>query len=96
MLLEVWECYWQFRRKFETDPPMWLTIIRIRKKFEVDGTVQDVHKQRSGRPRTSTSREREEVLLETYRETPGKSVRQAAREKGISKSSVHRILKRAH
>lgn len=31
-----------------------------------------------------------------YHQSPGKSVRQASRDVGISKSSVHRILKRCH
>ena len=34
-------------------------------------------------------------VIERFHQSPGKSVRQAARETGVPKSSVHRILKRA-
>ena len=61
----ILKCYWkyenavevqrQFRREFNKEPPTRVTITRIRDKFEADGTVQDVHKKRSGRPRTSTT-----------------------------------------
>ncbi|GBN70631.1 hypothetical protein AVEN_206261-1 [Araneus ventricosus] len=57
----ILKCYWkdenlaevqkQYRRKFQEDPPMLLTINRIKDKFERNGTVEDVHRQRSGRPR---------------------------------------------
>ena len=77
-------------------PPTRLTIACIREKFEAEGTVQDIHKHHFGRPQTSTSPTREERLLETYDHSPRKSVRQAAREIGILKTSVHHILKRAH
>ena len=102
----ILKCYWkyentvevqrQFRMEFGTDPPMRLTITRIRDKFEADGTVHDVHKGHSGRPRSSTSPTKQENLLERLQQSPRKSVRQAARETGISKSSTHRILKRVH
>ena len=70
----VLKCYWkcentvevqrQFRMEFGTDPPTWLTKTRIRDKFEADGTVPDMHKGHSGRPRSSTSPTKQENLLE--------------------------------
>ena len=71
----ILKCYWkcentvdvqkQFRREFQRDPPMRLTITCIRDKFKANGTVQNVHEKRSRRPRTSTSLTKEERLLET-------------------------------
>ena len=100
----ILKCYWKYenavevqrrsRRKVQTDPPIRLTIRRIRDKFEADGNVQNVHKQRSGRPRTSTNAAMEERVLETYRQNSRTSVRQASRELELPKDSVHRILKR--
>jgi hypothetical protein len=45
----------QWQNEFGTQPPIRRTIARIRDKFEADGTVHDVHKQRSGRPRIVTN-----------------------------------------
>lgn len=39
----------QFRIEFENISTTRLTISRIRDKFEANGTLQNVHKQRSGR-----------------------------------------------
>ncbi|GBN53308.1 hypothetical protein AVEN_241159-1 [Araneus ventricosus] len=72
---------------------MLLTINRIKDKFETNGTVDDVHRQRSGRPRTSRRFTSQERVLESYRQTSQKSVRQTNREIGISESSVQRILR---
>jgi hypothetical protein len=47
------QCQW--RREFATKPPTRLTIAHIFDKFETDGTVRGVHKQRSRRPHTATS-----------------------------------------
>ena len=100
------KCYWkhenitevqrQFERQFQKTPPTRRTIAHIRDKFEADGTVQDINKQCSGRPRTSTNPNGEDQLLETLSRSPKKSIRQLACEIGIPKSSVHRMLKRAH
>ncbi|XP_076308728.1 uncharacterized protein LOC143224177 [Tachypleus tridentatus] len=86
----------RFRMEFQTDPPTRLTITRIRDNFETSGTVQDVHKGCCGRPWSSTSPTREAELLKSLHRSPRKSVRQIARETGIPKSSVHRMLKRIH
>ena len=45
----------QWRNEFGTQSPTPLTIARTRDKFEIDGTVGDVHKERSGRLRTATT-----------------------------------------
>ncbi|CAK1592284.1 unnamed protein product [Parnassius mnemosyne] len=84
----------QWRREYDTEPPSRLTITRIRDKFEVHGTVCDVHKGHSGRPRTATSDESSTAVLELFQRSPNKSARQGARESDVSASSVLRILKR--
>lgn len=84
----------EFRTKFNKDPPTKKTVKRLRDKFEADGTVHDVHKERSGRPRSSTGSTTEKKKLLTFQKSPRKSIRQACREVGISKSSVHRVMQR--
>jgi hypothetical protein len=91
----VCEVQRQWRREFGTEPPTRLTIARIRDKFETCGTVCDVHKQRSGRRCTATSPASSDMVLEQFTRSPQKSVRQCARETGVSRSSIQRILKRA-
>ena len=44
-----WKC------EFGTTPPTRVTISRIRDKFEEAGTIQNVHRGRSGRARVSKS-----------------------------------------
>jgi hypothetical protein len=85
----------QWRREYGTDPPSRLTIARIRDKFELHGTVYDVHKGPSGRPRAATSDESSAAVLERFHSSPQKSTeRQCARESGVSATSVLRILKK--
>lgn len=85
----------QWRNEYQTEPPTRLTIRRIRDKFEAEGCVKDVHKQRSGRPVTVTSPANSHLVLQQFTRSPQKSVRQCARETGVSRSSVRRILKTA-
>lgn len=70
----------QFRKGFQIDPLMRLNMTRMRDEFEADGTAENVHEKRSGRPRTSTSTRKQERVLETYHKCPRKSVRQTSRE----------------
>jgi hypothetical protein len=44
----------QWQNEFGTQPPTCRAIARIRDRFEADGTVHDVHKQRSGRAAITT------------------------------------------
>lgn len=43
-----------FRKEFKSFFPTRLKIAKIRNKFGDDGTIQNVHNQRSGRSRSST------------------------------------------
>jgi hypothetical protein len=72
----VCEVQRQWRRKFATEPPTQLTIARIRDEFEADGTVHDVHKQRSVSPGTATSPASSAMTLEQFTRSPLKSAKQ--------------------
>ena len=85
----------QWLNEFGTQPPTRLTIARIRDKFEVDGTLGDVHKERSGRPRTATTLATSAAVLQQFTRSPQKSVKQCSRDTRVSRSSVQRILKSA-
>ncbi|KAJ4432583.1 hypothetical protein ANN_21206 [Periplaneta americana] len=74
------------RVEFGTQPPTRLTIARIRDKFEVDGTVQNVLKGRCGRKRSSTDNESADAIMQAFAQSPKKSMRQCSREIGNSKS----------
>ena len=56
-------------------PPTRVTITRIRYKFEVDRTAQDVLKGRCGRKRSSTDNERAEAVMQVFARSPKKSLR---------------------
>ena len=71
----------QWRNEFGTQPLTRLTIARIRDKFEIDGTVGDVHKASSGRPRTATTLATSATVLPQFTRSPQKSVKQYSREK---------------
>ncbi|KAJ4432956.1 hypothetical protein ANN_15213 [Periplaneta americana] len=89
----ILKCYWKtvnisevqrrFRMEFQRDSPTRLTIPRLRDRFEDEGTVQNIHKNNSGRRQTSTSPTREREVIERFQQFPRKSVRQTARETGI-------------
>ena len=64
-------------------------------KFEADGTVKDVHKERFHRTRTTTSPASSAGMLQHFDRSPQKSVSQGSRDSGASRSSARRILKRA-
>lgn len=78
----------KFGKKFKISPN---TVKNIVDKFYQFGSVHD--RPRSGRPRTARSTENIAAVSESVSETPSTSVRHRAQELGLSKSSVHRILK---
>ena len=90
--MNVVEVHRRWRVEFGT-PPTRVTITRIRGKFEVDGTVQDVSKGRCGKKRSSTDKESTDAVMQVYAQSPKKSLRQCSPEIGIKKSNVHRILR---
>jgi hypothetical protein len=83
------------RYEFATAPPRRLTIACVHDRFEADGTVHEVHKQRSGRPCSATSPASSAVVLEQFTRSPLKSTKQYALETQCSGSGVQRILKHA-
>ena len=60
----------QWRCEYTTEPSTSLTTARIRDKFETHGNVCDVHKGRSGRPRTGTSPASSAKVLEQFTRSP--------------------------
>ena len=79
---------------FKTTPPTRLTITRIANKFEKHGTIMDIHKGRSGRPRTATSANSTIQIIGHYRKFPKISTRQCSREINFKNSSIRTVLKR--
>ena len=69
------------RREFQTQPPTRLTFTWLCDKFDTHGTVCDVHRGRSGRPRTAASPASSPMVLERFT-SPRKSATQCARETG--------------
>ena len=56
----------RWRLEFGTPPPTRLAITRIWDKLEVDGTVQDVLKDRCGRKRSSTDNESADAVMQVF------------------------------
>ena len=69
------------------------TVRNTISKFNDFGTVRDLPK--AGRPRSATNDEKSLDVLLSFTEDPHNSVRRAAQQNDISKSSVHNVLKRA-
>ena len=70
-----------------------MTITRLCDKFDTHGTICDVYRGRSGKPRTATSPASSAMILERLTTSPRKSATQCARETVVSSTSVRRILK---
>jgi len=85
----------QWRSEYATEPPTRLTTARICDKCDTHGTVCDVHKGRSGRPRTATTPASSGKVLEQFTHLPQKSNKQCARETGVSRTSIRHTLKTA-
>uniref|UniRef100_A0A158PA91 DUF4817 domain-containing protein n=1 Tax=Angiostrongylus cantonensis TaxID=6313 RepID=A0A158PA91_ANGCA len=67
------------------------SVTRLIAKFKETGSIMD--RPRCGRPRRSTDRVNTAAIVAKFRENPEKSLRQMANETGMSRSSIHRILR---
>ena len=76
-----------YRSKYRKDPPSRPSIRLWHKKFMETGTVFDTR--RSGRPRTSE--ENIERVRQAFQRSPMKSIRTAARQLELPRSTVHRV-----
>ena len=56
----------KWMREFQTQPPTRLTITWLCNKFDTHGTICDVQRRRSGRPRTATSPASSAMVLERF------------------------------
>ena len=81
----------EWRDTFQTDPTSRQSIYRIRDKFEETGSVKKAPK--SGRPRTVTTTENEELVAGAFQRSPHKSTRRASAELGIPRRSLGRLMK---
>ena len=76
-----------YRSKYGRDPPSRPSIRLWHKKFMETRTVFDTR--RSGRPRTSE--ENIERVRQAFQRSPMKSIRTAARQLELPRSTVHRV-----
>jgi hypothetical protein len=81
----------EYRRVFNEEPPHENSIRRWDRQLKEAGSLLD--KQRSGR--SSVSDETVENIRNNFIRSPKKSVRKCARELGLSKTTVHRVLKKS-
>ncbi|GFS66285.1 DUF4817 domain-containing protein [Trichonephila clavipes] len=77
-----------YRTTYEESPPSRSSIREWYHKFMTTGSVE--HKKGYGHPRTSE--ESVERIRETFRRSPTKSVRQAAQELQMPRSTIHDVL----
>ena len=77
-----------YRSKYGRDPPSLPSIRLWHKKFRETGTVFDTR--RSGLPRTS--KENIERVRQAFQRSPMKSIRTAARQLELPRSTVHKFL----
>ncbi|KAK6010328.1 hypothetical protein OSTOST_24646 [Ostertagia ostertagi] len=68
-------------------------VSRLIARLKETGSISD--KPRPGRPRRTTCGNTASAVLDRFRRNPEMSLRQMASETGMSRSSIHRIL-RAH
>jgi inhibitor of nuclear factor kappa-B kinase subunit alpha len=82
----------KFKYSFNGNTVSRLNIYKTIRKFEETGSVKDA--QKSGRPKTSRSDENVSTLQELMQDSPENSIRRTSSETGISKSSVHNIIRK--
>ena len=75
------------------DVPNFRTIKSIVAKFTNEGTVCDLHKDRSGWKRSGRSEDSVDMVRQAVVQSPKKSIRRLSAETNLHKSTVQRILR---
>ncbi|GFW65154.1 hypothetical protein TNCV_394201 [Trichonephila clavipes] len=73
------------------EPPTRLSIVRIRDKFETDGTIMDIHEGHQDLHGHKKIEESSVTILDSFTRSRQKPPSQDAREIGVSRASVCRI-----
>ncbi|EYC38888.1 hypothetical protein Y032_0688g1545 [Ancylostoma ceylanicum] len=81
----------EFNRQHQDRRPISARCVsRLLSKVKETGSILD--RPRSGRPRRSTTEDNAALIIERFRRCPTMSIRRMAKETGISRGSIHRIL----
>ena len=84
----------KYRTHFKTRvAPVRGTILRLKDKFLKTGSVENLYKERSGRPATQRTPENIAKVESIISQNPRSSIRTIGRQLGMSSSTVHRILR---
>lgn len=84
-----------FFRKHPTKPkPSKTAVLKLFRKFMRSGSVADDH--RSGRKKTSTGPEQQQLVVEAFRRNPRQSLAEVSLATGVEKTSVYRLAKLHH
>jgi hypothetical protein len=97
----ILKCHWKrenvtevqrsWRNEFGKPSPTRVTVAKIRDKFEVRGTEQNVGKERSGRSRSSKHEDSFAAVLQAYTQSSRKSVRLCSHETGKNPLTLLKI-----
>ena len=83
----------QFKKSFGIDISQ-MTVWRIHRKWNLEGTVHDLHKGRSGRPLTARVPDKITAVRNMVEADNKKSLRKMSAISGIAMTCVHTILKK--
>jgi hypothetical protein len=81
------------RPEFVANFPQWLTISRIRHRFETDGNVQYLYRRLSGWHASSISGKNSDVTLHQLKQSPCQSVKRCAGDTAITRTSATATLR---
>lgn len=79
-----------FNVKTSPDPK---TLREVVMKFRTEGTVHNLNKKRSGRPKTVRTVENVDAVRQSVTQSPNKSLRRRSQELGLTRATTHRILR---
>lgn len=80
-----------FVNRLPTAPPSRKAIHNLNKRFEQSGTVADLP--RPGRPKSVVAEQNENIVAQSFVQSPTESTQKASNDLGIPRTNLQRILK---